>query len=136
MAQGPNGRSYATPRYSPYQPCPDGTTVVPTGQRVQLVAPMATTTAPPLPSGQPSAYTAAMPGMAYVGIGEGEWQQTQEALPPKLCAAGWQGTRNEYQGDNDISTHLYDTLYIAPAEAASRAIDVYIDDRLWQTVHW
>lgn len=136
MAQGPHGKSYAAERTDPYQPCPDGTATVPYGQRVELTNAMPTPTAPPLPSGQPSPYSAATPGTTYFGIGDGAGQSPQDSPMPKLCAAGWQGQRRDAEGDNDSWVNRYDTLYVAPPQSSGRAIDVFIDDKLWQTVRW
>jgi hypothetical protein len=99
---------------------------------------MTTTVAPALPSGQPSIYSAAIPGSIYAGIGEGSGMQVTADSPalPKLCAAGWSGTGSEGQGENASPVQLYETLYVAPAQPSPRAIDVFIDDRLWHTVRW
>jgi hypothetical protein len=136
MAQGPSGRSYATVRDSAYAPCPEGTTAVQPGQTVELAAAMATATAPARPSGQPSPYRAAEVGRIYLGIGEGGLSNSQDAPPLKVCAAGDEGGRRLRQGEEDLWIHRYDTLYLAAPDGTGGAIDVFIDDRLWQTVRW
>lgn len=137
MAQGPQGSGHAELRTSYYDPCPTGTTAAPPGQTVMLAS-----ATPPLPppwsSGTPSPYALATPNTMYTGIGDGDTvgQDRDETRPPKICVSGAQGARSITQREGDVMVDTFDTVYTEAAEPSNRAIDVYIDQRLWQTVRW
>lgn len=136
LATGPNGRSYATPAWRPYDACPAGTTQLEAGQYAELAGPL--TTPPATRSGAASLYTSAAVGMTYAGVGDGSgygyggWENPD---PVKVCVAGYRGTRPYWSDGGYYSVSTYDTVYIQNA-APGLAIDVYIDDALWQTVRW
>lgn len=138
MASGPNGRSHVRPAHSYYDHCPKGTGELPVGQVAELAATV-TPPAPPAPSGVPSTYTGAMAGRTYAGIGDGSaygMPSADGAPPPKVCVAGYRGTRDIWSGDTSVTVHLFDTVYVSPAQASPRLLDIYIDDAYWQSVRW
>lgn len=138
MAAGPNGRSYAQPGWSSYDPCPDGSSELPAGQFAELAAPMPATVLLTR-SGAASTYAAASPGLLYAGIGNGAdgLPYRSEAPPPvKVCVAGLRDTRSAWIGDAVAAVGRYDAVYVSPMQASARVIDVYVDDTFWHRVRW
>jgi hypothetical protein len=137
MATGPNGRSYASPTSSYYDACPTGTSELPMGQVAELSAPVS---APPvMRSGAPSLYTGASVGLTYAGIGDGSgygYGYSEGSPPTKVCVAGYRGERTYWSGDSSYSVAVYDTIYVQNAAMSPLAIDVFIDNSLWQRVRW
>lgn len=135
MVTGPNGRSYAVPGFQPYDPCPDGTTELASGQYAQLAASM-TATPPVTRSGSPSTYRAGATGLMYAGIGDGSMPYAGETPPAKVCVAGLRDTRSLWLDETSYLVGVYDTVYVSPMQASPRVIDVYVDDSLWHRVRW
>jgi hypothetical protein len=138
MATGPNGRSYAVPAYRHYDRCPDGTNELPIGQRAELAAPMASPPASMHP-GSTTTYVAGAAGLTYAGTDSGDGFGTARSegpLPPMVCVGGRRGTREVWQGDSSDFIDVYDRIFVAPAQASPRVIDVYIDNALWHSVRW
>lgn len=136
MAIGPNGRSYATPISSVYDACPTGTSELPVEQYAELLAPISAP--PPTRSGAPSLYTPASVGLTYAGIGDGRgygYGSWDSPAPAKVCVAGYRGNRRYWNGDSSYKVAQYETIYVMNA-VGGRAVNVYIDDALWQTVRW
>ena len=139
MASGPNGRSYAQPASSHYDRCPAGTSELALGELAELAAPMRSAAPPPTRSGTPTTYTAGSTGFTYAGIGNGDGygrSGTDGPPPVKVCVAGSRGTREVRRGDDNYTVGLYETIYVAPAQASSLVIDVYVDNEYWQSVRW
>lgn len=137
MAGGPGGRSYALPAARPYDACPPGTSALPAGQYAELAA-SSVAPAPPARSGAASPYGAGFAGLTYAGIGDGSgygYSGADGPAPAKVCVAGYRGSRLYAGGDSSYAVALYDTIYVQRA-SPGMAVDVYIDDRLWQTVRW
>ena len=136
LAIGPNGRSYATPISSVYDACPTGTSELPVEQYAELFAPIS---APPTTrSGAPSLYTPASMGLTYAGIGDGRvygYGSRDNPAPAKVCVAGYRGNRRYRTADTAYQVAQYETIYVMNA-VGGRAVNVYIDDALWQTVRW
>ena len=56
--------------------------------------------------------------------------------PAKVCVAGYRGSRQyASSADGAYAVGVYDTVYVQNA-TPGMAIDVFIDNRLWQTVRW
>ena len=139
LAVGPAGRSYARPAYSHYDRCPEGTTELPVGQLAELATPMSMSAAPTTPAGTRSTYAAATPGLVYGGIGSGDaygHAGVDGPPPPKLCVAGYRGSRPAGNVGDTYTVQRYDAMFLSPAQASPRAIDVFIDDAYWHTVRW
>lgn len=144
LADGPNGRSYASPGYSRYDACPDGTTEVAAGKTVMLAAAMPATATPSgYRSGISSSYTRAQTGYGYVGIGEGDQRfgyiSTSYGSGPavKVCVAGYRGTKTiRDENDAPLEVAEYDTIFIEQPQRSPRFIDVYVDNDVWQRVRW
>lgn len=137
-ATGPHGRSYAQPVDSYYDPCPDGSTELPSMALAELVAPMSI----PMPStrsGAPSSFRAAVPGALYTGIAGSEGSASggdSAERAPRVCVANYVEDRIDRSGDSGRTIGRYQTIWIDPATTTSRAIDVYIDDTLWERVRY
>jgi hypothetical protein len=139
MATGPAGRSYARPTYGYYERCPEGTTELAAGEHAKLSAVMPATAPPAAPGGTPSSYAAARTGQTYTGIGSGDGYgqpSIDNAPPPKVCVAGYRGSRQVFDGNEAFTVQRYDSVFVSPAQPSPRAIEVFIDDAYWQTVHW
>ena len=139
MATGPSGRSYAQPANSYYDRCPSGTSELALGQLAELAAPMNPMAVPVTRSGTATTYTAGSTGLTYAGIGNGDGygQFSIDSPPPaKVCVAGSRGTRERWAGDSSYTVGLYDTIFVSPAQASPRIIDVYVDNIFWQSVRW
>lgn len=137
MATGPNGRSYASPTSRYYDACPAGTKELPVGQVAELAAPVSA--APTTKSGAPSPYAPAASDLSYSGIGDGSgygYSSPDNPAPVKVCVAGFRGSRTYSSGDSSYDVGLYDTIYMQRAAPSAFAVDVFVDDRLWQTVRW
>jgi hypothetical protein len=142
LASGPNGRSYASPGYSLYDSCPQGTTEAAQGQTVMLAAPMAASTTPTsYRSGVTTTYAQASTGYGYIGIGDGSTQSpfmSGDSGPPpaKVCVAGFRGTTTMGYGDSTYEVAMYDSIFVQQPQLSPRFIDVYIDNNVWHRVRW
>lgn len=142
LASGPGGRSYASPGYSLYDACPQGTTEATPGQTVMLAGTMpATATPTSYRSGVASTYAQAGAGLGYIGIGDGGSQYTfanADSGPPpaKVCVAGLRGTTTMGYGDSTYEVAMYDTIFVQQPQLSPRFIDVYIDNNVWHRVRW
>lgn len=141
LARGPEGRSYAQMSSRAYDPCPIGTTALGMGEQAVLAAPMPPGSVPRAPSGASATYTSGSVGTMYFGIGDGvgfgQWTPDGGAPPSKVCVANPAGTQMVPSGDGGfLPVSAYGTVFTADSAGMRPVIDVYIDDRWWQSVRW
>jgi hypothetical protein len=138
QANGPGGRSYAALSTHPYDPCPAGTQELPAGQYAALARLAFWQQAQPsTPLPAPSRYAGGDSGVIYTGIGDGSASGTTlfgGSTNTKVCVAGSQGSSGYVVGESTYVIGLYDTIYVENPSPFGQALDVYIDNRLWQTV--
>jgi hypothetical protein len=136
MAKGPGGKSYARQTASYYDPCPAGTTEL--GQGTFALQ------SSPTRSGSNTS-TPTHTGVIYAGIGSGEGvtpggAESGSALPAKICVGKKLGSTPTTLGNDDgqitVEAGVYDSVVRLNAHSSPRAIDVFVDDRLYRRVRW
>ena len=139
MAAGPGGKSFADLTRRSNDFCPNGTSALGLNQVAMLSGPMPASMTPLAPSGAPTSYVQAEVGAIYVGIGEGDGSPLGPdgaPPPPKICVSSPRGNTIVPFGDGSISVSVFATIFTSVPRGIGRAIDVYIDDKFWQTVRW
>ena len=141
MVQGElGGGAYARPEQTYYDTCPGGTTAATPGQRVVMASSLA------------AIRDAGWWSLPTIGVGIGEsapesWDREGNLiLPTKVCVGAPLGTTSlmAWVNDADGGTYLEPTavtvyqqvIYLEPATASPRAINVYIDYQLFRTVRY
>lgn len=137
MATGSNGRSYAQPLFSYYDPCPGGTSELGVAEFAQLSGTAAGT---PPSAGNASNYTYGSINVLYWGIGDGTGfgpnMRDNEAPADKVCVSGYRGNTIVQNGEDIYNVRVYDNIYLVPAASTPNAIDVFIDDSFYRRVRW
>lgn len=136
MAEGPGGKSYARQTASYYDTCPEGTAEL--GQGAFALQHSRTR------SGSGTS-TPTYTGVIYSGIGSGEGitpssTESGSALPAKICVGKKLGSTPTTIGNDDgqitVEAGVYDSVVTLDAHSSPRAIDVFVDDRLYRRVRW
>ena len=128
---GQNGRSWAQPGMSYYDPCPTGTTAL---QSDTFAIQGGTKPDVPEPS-----------GTYYVGIGEGDGVQpgsgdAASPMPGKVCVGNQVGstviTTGSGEDASSFTAGVYDRVVMLDAQGSPRVIDVFVDSTLYRRVRW
>lgn len=127
------GKASAVPGSSPYEPCPEGSVALPTGQTATL--------GKRTPAGGIAMPTQAE-SVVYVGSGEGDAPVQFGSTPAsKVCVGRLLGTANFVSGVGDASTivpvDVYDFIATLDAvKGSSWYVDVLIDGRQYRRVRF
>jgi hypothetical protein len=131
------GRSWAQQGMSYYDPCPEGTTALPSGSYAVQG------TATPMPR-----YPWGNSGDAlYTGIGDGDGLMPGSGvgdgyspLPGKVCVGSKIGDTYVSMGSGDsysaVSAGVYDRVVMLDAQGSPRIIDVFVNSSLYRRVRW
>jgi len=138
VMQGPNGKSWAQQGMSYYDPCPDGTTALSSGQMAIQGA-----------ASDSGRFFSSNDRTLRTGIGTGDdltpgTGDNYAPLPGKTCVGQRLGSAvvNVTTGTGDSSdsenyiADIYDRVVMLSPASSPRIIDVFIDDRLARRVRW
>lgn len=120
---GTGGRAWAQQGVSYYDPCPPGTTALPSG----------------------SLAVEGAGGALYTGIGEGDglmpsYGESASPMPSKVCVGKHVGDALVVTGSGESYAEgvaaSYDRVALLDAQGSPNVIDVYINSALYRRVRW
>lgn len=129
---GQGGRSWAQPGMSYYDPCPAGTTALPSSTYA-------------VQGGLKPPGTPQFGSTYYTGIGEGDGLQptSGDGVSPmagKVCVGNQLGSTVISTGNGDdfssFTAGVYDRVVMLDAQGSPRIIDVFVDSTLYRRVRW